>query len=131
MIDAARYFEEKSQHERAVHLYQKGGDISAAMSLCFRIGKAAKAEKKRLARERRGKGPGTNHDINNAESMNIARNTERTMFEMLSSITESMKENQSKNNNLSAEMLANCADFFIEHDHYDKAVQLYILSKRG
>jgi len=38
MIDCAKYFEEKEEYEKAVQLYQKGGDIPKALDLCFRAG---------------------------------------------------------------------------------------------
>eukprot|EP00953_Heterococcus_sp_UTEX-ZZ885_P010508 6144-Heterococcus_DN1.PRE.1 len=38
MIDAAHYFESKGDHEKAVQLYEKGGELSYAMSLCFKAG---------------------------------------------------------------------------------------------
>jgi intraflagellar transport protein 140 len=36
MLDAALYFEQKGAHEKAVQLYQKGGNIPKALDLCFR-----------------------------------------------------------------------------------------------
>ena len=42
MINCAQYFEQKGEYEKAVQLYQKGGDQSKALSLCFRVGKEGK-----------------------------------------------------------------------------------------
>ena len=42
MIDCAEYFESKGEYEKAVQLYQKGGDQGKALSLCFRVGKEGK-----------------------------------------------------------------------------------------
>ena len=42
MIDCAEYFEGKGEYEKAVQLYQKGGDQGKALSLCFRVGKEGK-----------------------------------------------------------------------------------------
>ncbi|GMI07811.1 hypothetical protein TrVE_jg6403 [Triparma verrucosa] len=42
MIDCAMYFEQKGEYEKAVQLYQKGGDQTKALSLCFRVGKEGK-----------------------------------------------------------------------------------------
>jgi len=39
MCDCAQYFEQKGEYEKAVQLYQRGGDQAKALDLCFRIGK--------------------------------------------------------------------------------------------
>ena len=31
-----RYFEEKGQYDKAVQLYQKGGNVSRALEICFK-----------------------------------------------------------------------------------------------
>ena len=36
MVDVARYFEQRGVHDKAVQLYQKGGNIPKALDLCFR-----------------------------------------------------------------------------------------------
>jgi intraflagellar transport protein 140 len=36
MVDVAGYFEKKTENEKAVQLYQKGGEIAKALDLCFR-----------------------------------------------------------------------------------------------
>lgn len=36
MVDVAHYFEEKQVYDKAVQLYQKGGNIPRALDLCFR-----------------------------------------------------------------------------------------------
>lgn len=36
MIDTANYFNEKGEYDKAVQLYQKGGQVSAALELCFK-----------------------------------------------------------------------------------------------
>ena len=36
MIESAAYFEARDMPERAVTLYQKGGNLSKAVDLCFR-----------------------------------------------------------------------------------------------
>ena len=33
---ACRYFEGKRQYDKAVQLYQKGGDMSRALEICFK-----------------------------------------------------------------------------------------------
>ena len=35
MIEVAQYFEEKGVHDKAVQLYQKGGNTAKALELCF------------------------------------------------------------------------------------------------
>ena len=42
MIDCANYFEQKGEYEKAVQLFQKGGDNAKALDLCFRVGKDSK-----------------------------------------------------------------------------------------
>ena len=37
MVEAAAYFESRGQEDRAVMLYQKGGQIAKAVELCFRL----------------------------------------------------------------------------------------------
>ena len=39
MVDCAQYFENKGEYDKAVQLYQRGGDNAKALDLCFRIGK--------------------------------------------------------------------------------------------
>lgn len=36
MLEAAAYFESRGQEDRAVGLYQKGGNVPKAVELCFR-----------------------------------------------------------------------------------------------
>merc|ERR1712072_933379 len=36
MLETAEYFEKKGAFEKAVNLYQKGGNIPRALDLCFR-----------------------------------------------------------------------------------------------
>jgi len=36
MVDCAEYFEQKGEYEKAVQLFQKGGNIPKALDLCFR-----------------------------------------------------------------------------------------------
>jgi len=40
MADVATYFEERGELEKAVQLYQRAGDISRALDLCFRAAAA-------------------------------------------------------------------------------------------
>jgi len=37
-VDCARYFEGKGEFEKAVQLYQKGGELLKALDICFRVG---------------------------------------------------------------------------------------------
>lgn len=41
MISVAEYLEEKGELEKAVQLYQKAGEITKALDLCFRAGAGA------------------------------------------------------------------------------------------
>ena len=38
MIDCAAYFEQRGEFEKAVQLYQKGGDVAKALDICFKAG---------------------------------------------------------------------------------------------
>lgn len=41
MISVAEYLEEKGELEKAVQLYQKAGEVTKALDLCFRAGAGA------------------------------------------------------------------------------------------
>lgn len=43
-IDCAAYFERKGDFEKAVQLYQKGGDLPKALDLCFQVAGPGRAE---------------------------------------------------------------------------------------
>lgn len=43
-VDCALYFERKGEFEKAVHLYQKGGELAKALDLCFKVGSAGRTE---------------------------------------------------------------------------------------
>ncbi|KAG5176880.1 putative intraflagellar transport protein 140 [Tribonema minus] len=38
MVDAAQYFEDKGELDKAVQLYHKGGDVAHALEICFKAG---------------------------------------------------------------------------------------------
>lgn len=38
MVSVAEHMEEKGELEKAVQLYQKGGDVTRALELCFKAG---------------------------------------------------------------------------------------------
>jgi intraflagellar transport protein 140 len=40
MADVATYFEDRGELEKAVQLYQRAGDLSRALDLCFRAAAA-------------------------------------------------------------------------------------------
>jgi len=89
-VDVARYFELKGEYEKAVELYQKGGDAPKALDLCFKAG----------AEGRKG------------------------VFDALRQIAEGLGEETSP------QVLARCAEFFLEHQHFEKAVALYRKGRR-
>ena len=43
MIDCAAYFEQRGEFEKAVQLYQKGGDVAKALDICFKAGAEGRA----------------------------------------------------------------------------------------
>ena len=85
-VDCALYFERKGEFEKAVHLYQKGGELAKALDLCFKVGSAGRTE----------------------------------MFEVLSTISRELDNSAPPN------VVARCAEFFVEHGQYEQAVRLYI-----
>jgi len=84
MNQAARYYEQNEQFARAVTLYQKAGNVSRALELCF------KAE----------------------------------LFDSLRKIADDL------NADCDPEVLARCAEFFMQHEQHDKAVHLLSISKQ-
>ena len=89
-VDCANYFEQKGEFEKAVQLYQKGGELAKALDLCFKVGGAGRAQ----------------------------------MFEVLSNISKELDDTASP------AVVARCAEFFVEHGQYEKAVKLYITGGR-
>lgn len=87
MVSVGAYFEAKGEFERAVQLYQKGGDIPRALDLCFTAGKGGRP----------------------------------AMFEAL----KGMAEEVGATANTSPQVLARCAEFFVQNGHSAKAVHLY------
>eukprot|EP00753_Platysulcus_tardus_P003573 PLAT12468.31.p1 GENE.PLAT12468.31~~PLAT12468.31.p1 ORF type:complete len:1453 (-),score=862.37 PLAT12468.31:92-4450(-) len=83
-VDAAAYFEAKGLYDKAVQLYQKGGQVSKALDLCFRA----------------------------------------ELFEELRSIADEL------GNDTSPEVLVRCAEFFMDHGQYEKAMHLFVLAHR-
>mmetsp|Transcript_1689 Transcript_1689/g.4984 ORF Transcript_1689/g.4984 Transcript_1689/m.4984 type:complete len:471 (-) Transcript_1689:448-1860(-) len=90
-VDCAHYFEHKGEFEKAVQLYQKGGELAKALDLCFKVGGAGRTE----------------------------------IFEVLANISDDLK-----NTTASPAVVARCAEFFVEHRQFDKAVKLYIVGGR-
>jgi len=90
MIDCAQHFESKGDLEKAVQLYQKGGDIPKALDLCFRAGGQGRS----------------------------------SMFDVLQTIAGELDENTNP------QTVARCAEFFMEHGQFEKAVQLFVTGKR-
>jgi intraflagellar transport protein 140 len=107
MSDAAGYFEAKGDLDKAVQLYQRGGDVPRALDLCFRAGAKEAADRAANPRAYRNQPAG-----------------EGGMFEVLRSIAESLDEGAHPST------VARCAEFFIEHGQVHKAVGLFITGKR-
>jgi len=83
MVDAAQYFEGKEMFEKAVLLYQKGGNVSKALDICFRA----------------------------------------QLFESLRTIADDLGDDTDP------ALLGRCADFFLEHGQFGKAVHLLVSAK--
>lgn len=43
-VDCASYFERKGEYEKAVQLYQKGGELGKALDLCFKVGGTGRSQ---------------------------------------------------------------------------------------
>jgi len=82
MMQAAKYYEQRNQHSKAVHLYQKAGCQKRALELCF-----------------------------------TAR-----LFDALRKIADDLSADSDP------EILAKCAEFFMQHSQNDKAVHLLSMS---
>jgi intraflagellar transport protein 140 len=106
MSDVASYFESKGDAEKAVQLYQKAGDIAKALDLCFKAGGVEAAEL--AAREQMGGAK--------ARSAAAAAASKASMFEVLRSIAADLDDTANP------QTVARCAEFFIEHGQFDKAV---------
>jgi intraflagellar transport protein 140 len=100
MIDCADYFEKKGEYEKAVQLYQKGGDNARALDLCFRAGKD-------------GGGQGGGRNGNGG-----ANSGDDTMYDVLKSLAENLGENASPLD------IERCAEYFINNNQVAKAVEI-------
>lgn len=94
MIECAQHFETKSEFDKAIQLYHKGGDIPRALELCFRIGEDPKHPHAAVA------------------------------FDLLNAIAQDLGVESSP------QTLARCADFLVQHQQYNKAIELYVMAKR-
>ncbi|CAN0099903.1 unnamed protein product, partial [Scytosiphon promiscuus] len=100
MVSVAEYLEDKGELEKAVQLYQKAGEVTRALDLCFRAGSAGSS----------GAGGGSPEDGNPA------------MFEALKSMMDDL------GSHASPQVLSRCVDFFVANGQFDKAVGLCITS---
>ena len=79
-LDAAAYFEDKRYLEKAVMLYEKGGNLNRALDLCFT----------------------------------------GQLFDALRAIADNLTDTTDP------VILSKCATFFLQHQHYEKAVGLFL-----
>ncbi|CAN0369339.1 unnamed protein product, partial [Scytosiphon promiscuus] len=100
MASVAEYLEDKGELEKAVQLYQKAGEVTRALDLCFRAGSAGSSVA----------GGGSPDDGNPA------------MFEALKSMMDDL------GSHASPQVLSRCVDFFVANGQFDKAVGLCITS---
>mmetsp|Transcript_14116 Transcript_14116/g.19245 ORF Transcript_14116/g.19245 Transcript_14116/m.19245 type:complete len:273 (-) Transcript_14116:1579-2397(-) len=106
MIECAIYFENKSEYDKAVQLYHKGGDIPRALDLCFRIGE----EEDRIN--------------SNKTKKTVTTQKASVMFDMLNTIAQDLGAESSP------QTLARCAEFLVLHKQFEKAIELYMMAKR-
>jgi len=110
MVEAAKYLEQIGLQEDAVQLYHKGGNVPRALDLCFR-----------------------------AELFDLLTSIADSLSVNRSSRPESSKSDRNADGldrcdvpreeyvpGYSPEILSRCAEFFIKHEKFDKAVNLYI-----
>ena len=79
-LDAAAYFEEKKYWEKAVMLYDRGGNLNRALDLCF----------------------------------------QGQLFDALRAIADNLTDHTDP------VILSKCATYFLQHQQFDKAVQLFL-----
>jgi intraflagellar transport protein 140 len=104
MLECAAYFEERSEYEKAIQLYHKGGDLGKAMDLCFKGAEALNVTVKGRSKPDTSKSQG--------------------VFEMMNEIAADLGVGTSP------QTLARCAEFLMQHRQYERAIDLYILAKR-
>ncbi|GBG32279.1 Intraflagellar transport protein 140-like [Hondaea fermentalgiana] len=131
MVEAARYLEAKGFNEDAVVLYQKGGNVPRALDLCFRsqlfdqLTSIADSLTLRKPSARPDSGsrsrPGS---AMRSQSIDGGQGLHRERPE--SATSQSREEYEQDTTESSPEILTRCAEFFIEHRKFDKAVHLYI-----
>ena len=111
MLECALYYEsikgDQSSIEKAIQLYQKGGDPSRALELCFSIEYT---------------------NTNNNNKGNKGNNTTTTsttnttaVFELINSIAKDI------NNKTSPYIIDKCTAYLILHQQYEKAIELYLI----
>jgi len=113
MIETAKYLESKGLNEDAVALYQKGGNIPRALDLCFRS---------ELFDQLTSIADGLILQMPSKQFPESGSSHQRPE----SATSQTREEYDQKTTGSSPEILARCAEFFIEHKKFDKAVHLYI-----
>ncbi|CAM9220844.1 unnamed protein product, partial [Hapterophycus canaliculatus] len=98
MASVAEYLEDKGELEKAVQLYQKAGEVTKALDLCFRAGGAGGSTAG-------GSSPGEGNPA---------------MFEALKSMMDDL------GSHASPQVLSRCVEFFVANEQFDKAVGLCI-----
>ena len=116
MLECAYYYENKgdqSSVEKAIQLYQKGGDPSRALELCFSI-------EYTNTNNKNNKGNKTTATTTSNTTNNNSTNT-TAVFELINSIAKDI------NNKTSPYIIDKCTAFLIQHQQYEKAIELYLI----
>lgn len=126
MVEAAKYLEAKGLNEDAVVLYQKGGNVPRALDLCFRSELFDQltdiADSLTLRKPYARPGSSTRSRPTSAAHGPESGYPERPE----SASSQTREEYEQDTTESSPEILTRCAEFFIEHRKFDKAVHLYI-----
>lgn len=131
-LDTARYFEKKNSLPKAVTLYHRAGATDTALNLCFQHGLF---DELRMIADEVGGGGSNGGNGNNDNTVPNNSNGIPTSPRPGSSTDDnstnvSVASLLSVTTKLSPEMLRKCADFFIQHGQFEKAVSLLITAKR-
>lgn len=151
MISVAEYLEEKGELEKAVQLYQKAGEVTKALDLCFRAGAGAEG-----GQQDSGGGGERNpamfealksmmDDLGSHASPQVQccfffvvrqGKAESRLFKHEHAAPVKSRHNQSVDPALLShpicpvQVLSRCVDFFIANGQFDKAVGLCITNQK-
>ena len=139
MSEAATYFEEQGQPDRAVALYQKSGNIAKAVELCF------KASSSPIESEPRSSSSAQPPVLPCAKSLPLPHSrpsprpscpspapeptpdsppwmAQARLFEQLRDVAENLPADSDP------ALIQRCAEFFMDHGQYEKTVRLFAVA---